>query len=122
YLPLERVLADPPEVVLASGEERMLTHPALRQLDGVRYERFDSSLLFCGGPTVARAVERLAEIRRAADEPQDHGALPQPRHPGESRDRVPTARHRRRAPRALRQRSDRRVRRRRREAPAFAGM
>jgi iron complex transport system substrate-binding protein len=65
YLPLERVLADPPQVVLAAGGERMLAHPALRQLDGVRYERLDPALLFCGGPTIVRAVKRLAEIRAA---------------------------------------------------------
>jgi len=64
YLPLEQVLADPPQVVLAAGSERMLTHPVLRGLQGVRYERLDSSLLFCGGPTVVRAAERLAQIRR----------------------------------------------------------
>ncbi len=64
YLPLERVLADPPQIVLAAGDERMLTHPALRSLAEMRYARFEPSLLFCGGPTVVRAVERLAEIRR----------------------------------------------------------
>lgn len=64
YLPLEQVLADPPQVVLAAAAERMLTHPALRSLEGVRYERFDPSLLYCGGPTVERAAERLADIRR----------------------------------------------------------
>jgi iron complex transport system substrate-binding protein len=63
YVPLEQVLADPPQVVLAAGSERMLTHPVLRRLDGVRYERLDPALLYCGGPTVIRAVERLAEIR-----------------------------------------------------------
>jgi len=63
YLPLEQVLADPPEVVLAAGGERMLTRPAVRSLEGVQYETFDPSLLFCGGPTVIRAVERLAEVR-----------------------------------------------------------
>ena len=65
YLPLEQVLADPPEVVLAAGGERMLTHPALRGLEGVRYERLDPALLFCGGPTVVRAAERLAALRDA---------------------------------------------------------
>ena len=65
YLPLEQVLADTPQVVLAAGAERMLTRPALRGLEGVRYEQLDPALLFCGGPTVARAVERLAEVRRA---------------------------------------------------------
>jgi iron complex transport system substrate-binding protein len=63
YLPLEQVLADPPHVVISAGSERMLTHPVLRRLEGVRYERLDPSLLFCGGPTVIRATERLAEIR-----------------------------------------------------------
>ncbi len=63
YLPLEQVLADPPQVVLAAGSERMLTPPVLRGLEGVRYERLDPALLYCGGPTVIRAVERLAEIR-----------------------------------------------------------
>jgi iron complex transport system substrate-binding protein len=66
YLPLEQVLADPPRVVIGAGSERMLTHPVLRRLQGVRYERLDPSLLYCGGPTVIRAVERLAEIRARA--------------------------------------------------------
>ena len=63
YLPLERVLADPPAVVIAAGGERMLTHPALRGLAGMRYARLDPTLLFCAGPTVIRAAERLADIR-----------------------------------------------------------
>ena len=64
YVPLEQVLVDPPELVLAAGGERMLTHPALRSLPKVRYAQLDPTLLFCGGPTVIRAAERLAEIRR----------------------------------------------------------
>ena len=66
YVPLERVLADPPKVVIAAGSERMLTHPVLRHLEGVRYERLDPSLLFCGGPSVTRAAQRLAEISEHA--------------------------------------------------------
>lgn len=69
YLPLERVLADPPQLILATSGERMLTHPALRRLAGVRYEQLDSALLFCGGPTIIRAAERLAEIRSAVPLP-----------------------------------------------------
>jgi iron complex transport system substrate-binding protein len=65
YLPLEEVLADPPTVVLAAGGERMLTHPALRHLPGVRYQRLAPSLLYCGGPTIVRAAQRLAELRRS---------------------------------------------------------
>lgn len=73
YLPLERVLADPPQLILATSGERMLTHPALRRLSGVRYERLDPSLLFCGGPTVIRAAERLAEIRARVPLPLARG-------------------------------------------------
>lgn len=65
YVPLERVLADPPALVLATSRERMLTHPALRHLSGTRYARLDSNLLYCGGPTIVRAAERLAQLRRA---------------------------------------------------------
>ncbi len=63
YLPLEEVLADPPSLVLAAGDERMLSHPALSQLENVRYDRFDSALLYCGGPSIPRALARFSEIR-----------------------------------------------------------
>ena len=74
YLRLEQVLADPPAVVLAAGGERMLTHPALRALKGVRYERLEPNLLYCGGPTVIRAAERLAAIRARIPLPLAGGA------------------------------------------------
>jgi iron complex transport system substrate-binding protein len=64
YVPLEEVLADPPQVIITAGSERMLHHPVLRELKGTRYEQLDPSLLFCGGPSIQRAVKRLAEIRR----------------------------------------------------------
>jgi len=69
-LPLEAMLADPPRVILTAGdghsaEDRMLSHPALARLQGTRRERLDPSLLWCGGPTVARAAARLAQVRRA---------------------------------------------------------
>ena len=63
YLPLEEVLADPPELVLASGGDPMLTHPVLRQVAGMEYRTFDSALLYCGGPTIIRALARLRVIR-----------------------------------------------------------
>lgn len=65
-LPLERVLADPPAVVLTTGDERALRHPALARVPGLRHARLDPSLLYCGGPTIIRAVDRLAQVRRAA--------------------------------------------------------
>ncbi|RJY10219.1 iron ABC transporter substrate-binding protein [Aurantiacibacter aquimixticola] len=67
YLPLEQVLADPPQLVLAAGDERALSHPALKTLDDIRYETFDSALLYCGGPTIPRALARLREIRRSME-------------------------------------------------------
>lgn len=69
-LPLEAMLADPPQLILAAGdpranEDRMLSHRALDALKDTRREEFASSLLWCGGPTIIPAVTRLAEIRRA---------------------------------------------------------
>ena len=68
-LPLEAMLADPPQVILAAGnvlgnEDRLLAHPALAALQGTRRARFDPQLLWCGGPTIIRAAERLAAVRR----------------------------------------------------------
>ena len=73
-LPLERMLADPPRVILTAGggegeaanEDRLLSHPALDTLKGTARARFASSLLYCGGPTIIRAAQRLAQVRRAA--------------------------------------------------------
>jgi len=68
YLPLEILLADPPELILAAGdpranEDRLLSHPALDALKDTRRERLDRVLLWCGGPTIIRAAQRLAEVR-----------------------------------------------------------
>jgi len=63
YLPLEQVLADPPHLLLTSSDERMLSHPVLGQLSDMRHESFDPSLFYCAGPSVPRALERLADIR-----------------------------------------------------------
>jgi len=69
-LPLEQVLMHPPRVIFAAGngpgnEDRMLAHPALARLDGTRRVAFDPSLLWCGGPTIIRAADRLGEVRRS---------------------------------------------------------
>ncbi|WP_310534029.1 ABC transporter substrate-binding protein [Novosphingobium sp.] len=68
YLPLERLLADPPALVLTAGnpraeENRLLGHPALAWLTKTRREAVDPSLLYCGGPTIIRAARRFAEVR-----------------------------------------------------------
>ena len=63
YLPLEQVLADPPQLILSAGGERALHHPALAALaDTARYD-LDPRLLYCGGPTIPRALARLRAIR-----------------------------------------------------------
>ncbi|MDN3645073.1 ABC transporter substrate-binding protein [Pontixanthobacter aestiaquae] len=67
YLSLEQMLTNPPDVLLLAGDERAQKHPALAELSGTKLAEFDSALLYCGGPTIIRAVERLAEIRRQAE-------------------------------------------------------
>jgi iron complex transport system substrate-binding protein len=57
------VLADPPRLVIAAGDERMQRHPALRRLRGVRYASLEPNLLYCGGPTIPRLAAKLAELR-----------------------------------------------------------
>lgn len=71
-LPLERMLADPPQLILSAGDtagedDRLLYHPALDHLPQTRRERLDPSLLWCGGPTIIRAAERLAQLRRSME-------------------------------------------------------
>ncbi|MFM5932052.1 MAG: ABC transporter substrate-binding protein [Novosphingobium sp.] len=68
YLPLERLLADPPALILTAGnpraeENRLLGHPALSAIKAVRRERIDPALLYCGGPTIIKAMQRFAEVR-----------------------------------------------------------
>lgn len=70
FLPLEEMLADPPQVILAAGnaesqEDRLLSHPALAALQGTRRESLDPTLLWCGGPSMARTAARLGAIRRS---------------------------------------------------------
>ena len=69
-LPLEQVLADPPRVIFTAGnslanEDRLLAHPALRGLTGTLRAPLSPALLWCGGPTIPKALARLHEVRRA---------------------------------------------------------
>ncbi len=64
YLPLEAMLADPPEVILSAGDGRAQSHPALAGLALTHRAGFAPSLIYCGGPTIAVAARRLAEIRK----------------------------------------------------------
>jgi iron complex transport system substrate-binding protein len=74
-VPLEQLVADPPQVLLtgrlAPGEpswaDRVLSHPALRAAGRrMRIETFPETLMFCGGPVIIPAVTALAEARRNA--------------------------------------------------------
>jgi iron complex transport system substrate-binding protein len=72
-IPLDAVVADPPDVLL-SGEtlggaptwgERVMRHPALEGLRGrVRIVSFPEHLMYCGGPNLVDAAQRLAQARR----------------------------------------------------------
>lgn len=65
---LEAVLADPPQVLLVAGDAAGQRHPLLDgQLKATTIASFDPSLIYCGGPTIVRARERLAAIRRTAE-------------------------------------------------------
>lgn len=69
-LPLEHLVARPPQVLLSVGAEdrsdRMLGHPVLAGLNQTTaVRRYPERLLHCGGPTIIDAVSHLATIRRA---------------------------------------------------------
>lgn len=75
FLPLERMVVDPPRVLLVIGHgdadggregRRVLGHPVLAQLRTMQRFDFDAGLEYCGGPTIVRAAQRLAQIRREA--------------------------------------------------------
>lgn len=71
-VPLEMVLADPPEVLLA-GEafqgapnwaDRIIRHPALRSLEPDTFRAaFHQRLLYCGGPVLIQTAAALKKAR-----------------------------------------------------------
>ena len=65
YLSLEAVLADPPDLLLVAGSERGQGHPALAALPDTRIARLDPNLVYCGGPTIPRAMARLRALRQS---------------------------------------------------------
>jgi iron complex transport system substrate-binding protein len=74
---LERLLADPPKMLLSgipspgapSWAERVMTHPALASIAG-RMQRtaFPERLIYCGGPVLVDTAAVLAGARALARE------------------------------------------------------
>jgi iron complex transport system substrate-binding protein len=73
YLPIEHVLVDPPRVMLvpdqagrdaASRASQLRSWALARSGAKVHQARFDRSLVNCGGPVIAKAITRLAQVRR----------------------------------------------------------
>jgi iron complex transport system substrate-binding protein len=65
FVPLETVLADPPELLLVAGDSAGQRHPLLDGLSGTRVEPLEPRLLYCGGPTIIDLSQRLDAIREA---------------------------------------------------------
>lgn len=78
-VPLELLLADPPQILLAgqpkagapTWADRVLNHPALRSVSGRMHRAvFPQRLMFCGGPVLIETAAMLAKARREALETQ----------------------------------------------------
>lgn len=74
-VPLERVVADPPQVLLRGSPhdgypgwgERVMRHPALDAVRGrMRIVTFPERLMHCGGPNLVESAGRLAAAHRRA--------------------------------------------------------
>lgn len=74
-VPLERLLADPPQVLLVgepapgarSWADRVMTHPALKSISGrMRQVRLPEKLLYCGGPVLIETAAAMARARAQA--------------------------------------------------------
>jgi iron complex transport system substrate-binding protein len=71
-LGLERLIAQPPELLLGPtasrlADDRMLAHPAVARLGGTLVQAdFPARLMHCGGPTIIEASMSLAAGRRQA--------------------------------------------------------
>ena len=77
YLPIEHVVADPPQVMLVPDSTGRDSDSRAAQMRGwalarsgakVHQARFDRSLVNCGGPVIAKAMTRLAEVRREVEQ------------------------------------------------------
>lgn len=76
-VPLERLLADPPQVLLSgdpapgarSWADRIMTHPALASLAGRTHRaRLPERLIYCAGPVLIQTAATLKAAHRSARE------------------------------------------------------
>lgn len=83
-VPLELVVANPPEVLLAgqatpgapTWADRLVDHPVFRSVaHRMLRASFPQHLTFCGGPVIIEAAKALADIRRRAEAMRARGAL-----------------------------------------------
>lgn len=74
-IPLEALIADPPDLLLAgqpkpgapTWADRVLNHPALKRLSHrIHVAAFPQRLMFCGGPVLIETAAMLAAAREAA--------------------------------------------------------
>ena len=74
-VPLERLLMDPPQVLLVgepapgarSWADRVMTHPALKSISGRMHQvRMPEKLLYCGGPVLIETAAAMARARAQA--------------------------------------------------------
>lgn len=74
-VPLEQLIADPPDVLLAgqlkpgapTWADRVLAHPALAHISRrMHHAAFPQRLTFCGGPVLIETATMLAQVRREA--------------------------------------------------------
>ena len=63
YVSLEMMLADPPDVLLVAGNSPAQRHDALEAMPETQIAPLPVNLLYCGGPTIIRAMEHLRQIR-----------------------------------------------------------
>ncbi len=63
HVSLERILAEPPELLIVAGDSAGQRHRLLDNLPGMKVAALDPKHLYCGGRTIINLQSRLDEIR-----------------------------------------------------------
>lgn len=72
HVSLERLLAEPPRILLVAGDSVGQRHPMLEQMRSGLVADFDPGLFYCAGPSIPAARERLLEIRERFEREYGH--------------------------------------------------